>query len=221
MRECPLTGERDACSLEVKNVGYMSAQQWRTDLPDRIIAQKLFQLWVTGYGHGHVAMLIGGNQLRQTVVWADRERDLTAYVVGEVERFRDEHLIPGVEPAWNTGKADKLLAMDKALHPERVGEIGLDGIDAVLAYAEASASAGAAEKARKAAAARLAQLADGREIVTFGGERAYWYGESDDTRVSLDVLAERYPDVFADPEVVKRKKKHTLYIDKAYKVGRS
>lgn len=223
VRECPIVdGMRDNCLCEIKCVGYMTASQWRNDLPDRIVAQVIHQLYVTGMDHAHVAMLIGGNTLRQTVVWAAKERELTEYIVKEVDAFRETYLIPGVEPAWNTvDKAAKLIELDSLSHPERVGEIDLDGITDVMEYAEAQAAESAARKRKEQAKARLAQLADGRETVTFSGERAFWYGESEDTRCDLDKLAERYPDAYTDPEVVKRKKKYTIYIDKAYKVRQS
>ena len=169
--------------------------------------------------HAHVAMLIGGNTLRQTVVWAAKERELTEYIVKEVDAFREIYLIPGVEPAWNTvDKAAKLIELDSLSHPERVGEIDLDGITDVMEYAEAQAAESAARKCKEQAKARLAQLADGREIVTFSGERAYWYGRSVRTNVDLDVLRERYPEAYADPAVVSETVSHPLYIDKAYKI---
>ena len=219
VRECPVyRGTENECLLEIKSVGYQSATRWRDDLPDRIFAQILHQLYTTGFAHAHYACLIGGNTMKQGVIHADREQSVMDYIVKEVDAFRSHHLIPGVEPAWSVRKADKLLALDKALHPERIGEIGVDEVGDVLDYASASAEAGAAEKRRKAAAARLAQIADGRQVVTFAGERAFWYSESEDVRADLDVLAERYPEAYADPEVVTRKKKYTVYIDKAYKV---
>ena len=223
VRECPVyRGTKNECLLEVKSVSYQSATRWRTDLPDRIFAQILHQLWTTGFEHAHFACLVGGNTMKQGIIYADRERATIDYIVKEVDAFRDTYLLRGVEPAWNTvDKAAKLIELDSLSHPERVGEIDLDGITDVMEYAEAQAAEAAAKKRKEQAKARLAQLADGREIVTFSGERAYWYGRSVRTNVDLDVLAERYPAAYADPDVVSETVSHPIYIDKAYKVGRS
>lgn len=208
------------CLCEVKNMGHQVASRWHRDIPDRILAQMLFQLWVTGYSHGHCAVLAGGNQLKQSIVYADREQELTEYIVNTVRAFRTDHLIAGVEPAWNTsGKADKLIELDKATHPERVGELTVEEIGDVMEYAEAAAAASAAKRRQKAAQARLAQLANGARYVKFADQLAYSYGSSELTNVNLDALKERYPAAYDDPEVVTRKTSYTLRIDKSYKVG--
>jgi predicted phage-related endonuclease len=220
VRECPLVpGLRDGCGLEVKNVGYASASRWHADIPDRILAQIVHQLYVTGYPHMHYACNIGGNMMRQGVVYADREAKLMTFVVEQVDTFRREHLLTGVEPLWDTSaKAAKLIELDMMTHPVRAGELDIDGIGEVMAYAQASADESAAKKRKEAAKARLAQIANGMQQMMFADLPAYRYGETKRTDVDLDKLRERYPDAYADPEVVKQKKGYTLYIDKAYKV---
>jgi putative phage-type endonuclease len=221
VRECPVykdTAEGE-CLLEVKNVGFASASRWHADIPDRILAQILHQLYVTGYAHAHYACLIGGNVMKQGIVYADREADLMAFIVGEVDKFRAQHLIPRREPAWDVaGKAAKLLEMDAIMYPDRVGEIGIDDIGDVMDYALKSRAAGDAKKELEEARARLAQLAAGRQLVLFSDNPAYRYVPTSRTHVDLDKLRERYPDAYADPEVVEQRTGHTIYIDKAYKV---
>jgi predicted phage-related endonuclease len=222
VRECPVyrrDGVAEECLLEVKNVDAHVASRWHAEIPDRIYAQILHQLYVTGYGHAHYACLVGGNRMKQGIVYADREQKVMTYVIGEVERFRNEHLIAGVEPPWDVSeKPDKMIALDEATHPDRVGTLDIEGIGEVMAYAEASRRASVAEKERKAASARLRQLADGREFITFADRPAYRLGESARTKVNIDKLKEKYPDAYDDPEVVSETKSHTIYIDKAYKV---
>lgn len=221
VRQCPVYRDTPGgeCLLEVKNVGFASASRWHADIPDRILAQIVHQLYVTGYGHAHYACLVGGNTMKQGIVYADKEAELTAYIVGEIDRFRTEHLLAGNEPAWDTSrKADKLLELDRRSHPERLGYLDINGIDAVMEYAQLSYESGKADKAKKAAAARLAQLADGAEFVTFADNLAYRYGRQQRTHVDLDRLRERHPDAYADAEVVTHKTSSVLYIDKAYKV---
>lgn len=221
VRECPVykgTPEGE-CLLEVKNVGFASASRWHADIPDRILAQIVHQLYVTGYGHAHYACLVGGNTMKQGIVWANREAELMAYIVGEVDRFRVEHLLARVEPAWDTSaKAAKLIELDQRSYPERVGTLDIEGVGEVMEYARLSAAEGAIKKEKEAAAARLRQLAAGAELVTFADRAAYRYGTSARTKVDLDALRERHPDAYADPEVVSTKDTHTLYIDKAYKI---
>jgi hypothetical protein len=181
--------------LEAKNVGFASASRWHADIPDRILAQILHQLYVTGYKHAHYACLVGGNTMRQGIVYAARESETTEFIVGEVERFRTEYLLTRTEPPWDTtDKAAKLLEMDAISHPDRVGEIGIDEIGDVMDYALLSRAAGDAKKELEVARARLAQLANGHEIVTFANKPAFRYGPSTRTHVDLDRLPRRRDD---------------------------
>jgi hypothetical protein len=167
----------------VKNVGFASASRWHREIPDRILAQIIDQLDVTGYGHAHYACLVGGNVMKQGIVYADRETELRDYLRAEVRRFRAEHLLTGREPEWNVSeKPDKMIALDEATHPERVGTLDIEGIGEVMEYARLARRKADAETARKAAAARLRQLADGREFVTFAGQPAYRLGPTADER---------------------------------------
>jgi predicted phage-related endonuclease len=216
---CPLSKEGESCFLETKNVGYSSASRWKRDLPDRILAQIAHQAFVTGFSHGHYACNIGGNMLKQGVFYADREADLIAYVVAEVDRMRDDNLIRGIEPEWDTSrKAAKLIELDTATHPIRAGELTVEEIGDVMAYAQAAAEESAAGKRKKALAARLRQLADGAELVLFSDHPAYGYRPSSKAKVNLDALLERHPDAYADPEVVSETTYHTLVIDPSYRV---
>lgn len=221
VRRCPVYGEFDrACGLEVKNVGFASASRWHAEIPDRILAQIVHQLFVTGYEHIHYACNVGGNTMKQGIVYADRERELMDFIVSEVDRFRADHLLTGVEPAWDTtAKAAKLIELDTASHPERVGELTVEEVGAVMEYAEASAEASAAKKRQEAARARLAQLADGAQYVKFADHLAYSYTPTTRTSVDLDALKERHPAAYDDTEVVATKTSYTLKLDKSYKVG--
>jgi YqaJ-like recombinase protein len=220
VRECPIDkGLRDGCGLEVKNVGYSTAERWGRDLPDRILAQVLHQMYVTGYPHMHVACNVGGNMLKPATVYANREADLMAFIVSEVDRFRDEHLLTGVEPEWNVmDKPAKMLELDRASHPVRAGEIGIDGIGDVMEYAQQSRIHGDSKKAMDRAKARLAQLADGARVVLFGDEPAYEYGEGSRTNVNVERLAEKYPDAYNDPEVVTETTYPILRLAPAYRI---
>ncbi len=221
VRRCPvypeLSAENAICGLEVKNVGRASAARWHREIPDRILAQMIHQLYVTGYHHMHYACNIGGNTMRQGIVYAEREQKLMRFVVAAVDRFRAEHLLAGVEPPWSEDKPDKMIALDNATHPERGGVIELDvhGIGDVMEYAEVAAQAGAIDKRKKRIAARLRQRANGAEIATFSGERAFWYGDGHRPNVDLDKLKEGWPDAYE--ACVREKGFPVLHIDAAYK----
>lgn len=214
--ECPLNRDtREACALEVKCRNAFVSHRWRTDVPDDVLAQVVWQMAVTGFDHMHVAVLIGGNEYRQKVV--RRDPDLEAYILGEVRRFRDEHLLPGVPPAWDPDKAAAVIELDKLRHGERAGivEIDVETIGEVMEYAEASADKSAAERRMKAAKAALALAADGREVITFSNEEAYRYRPTNRRDCDLDRLAEQFPDAY--DACVTNSTTYTLVIAQPYR----
>lgn len=194
---CPMNpAARGQCALEVKCRSAFKAHRWRADVPDDVLAQAVWQMRVTGYRHIHVAVLLGGNELKMTVV--EHDEQMERYVLREVEQFRTDHLLAGVEPAWDLDKAAALIEMDALMHPDRAGEIGIADIGEVMEYAELSARKGAADRALKRSRATLARLAAGAQTVTFGGELAYEFNPVSKRSVDLDRLAERHPDAYAD-----------------------
>lgn len=216
--ECPLNREiRQACALEVKCRNAFTSHRWRSDVPDDVLAQVTWQMRITGYSHIHVAVLIGGNDYRQTVVRPDD--GLEAYVVGEVTAFRENHILPDVEPDWDLNKAAALIELDNLRHPDRSGTLELDvpAIGGVMEYAAASAAASAAKKRLEAARATLARLAEGHQVMTFANELAYQFGPVTRATVDLAALAERYPEAYA--ACVTDKKHHQIRIAPAYRHG--
>lgn len=200
--ECPMDRSvKTRCALEVKCRSAYKANRWRSDVPDDVLAQCTWQLRVTGYDHIHFAVLLGGNEMKQGVI--RRDERMERYVLREVERFRTEHLLAGVEPEWDLDKAAALIEMDALMHPDRVGEISLDEVGEVIEYGELSARAGAADRKLKRARATLARLAAGARTVTFGGELAYEFAPVTKRSVDLDALAERHPEAYADCVVEK------------------
>jgi hypothetical protein len=217
VRECPVFKDSGReCGLEVKYVEYVYEQRWRTDngLPDRVTAQVIDQLLTTGFDHMHVACKVPGD-LKMTIIYRDREQQLMGYVDREVEKFRNDHLVPGIEPAWNLDKADKMFALDNATHPVRVGEIDINDIGEVMEYADLAARDSAITKHKKQAAARLREIADGKQLITFSGQRAYWYSEGHKDKVDTELLKERWPEAYE--ACVSQTTYPILNIDKAYK----
>lgn len=163
------------CSLEIKTRSAFKAGVFRDDVPDDVLAQVLWQLIVSGYGHSHVAVLIGGNQLRSFRV--DRDPAVEA------------HLLAGAELVWGHVLADTppdvdpsplLLGILDALHPDREGQtpIGAAAWEALAAEQADAAAAVKAAKARQATAksAIVAALGDG-DTLTVDGRPVLTYQE--------------------------------------------
>lgn len=193
--ECPLNrDEREACALEVKCRSAFLAGKWRRDTPDDVLAQGIWQMAVTGFRHIHVAVLIGGNDYRQTVIrW---EEGLAQYLLEEVTRFRREYLVPHRPPAADLARADAYLELDAELHPDRVGTLDVEAVGDVDEYARLSRAKSDAEKALKAAKVRLHELAAGARWVTFENRLAYELAPRSRSNVDLALLAERWPDAY-------------------------
>jgi hypothetical protein len=216
--QCPL-GIEGGCFLEVKNVGdFVYRTRWHNDLPDYILAQIVDQTDVTGFHHGHYAVCVGGNRPHQGVVFRDKEADLRAYIRREVNGFRDGHLLPQIEPPWTAeDKVDRYLELDAQVHAERVGEITIDDLDAVLEYAKHSSAEGRAGKAKKAAKLALAKLAGGHRVIKLGDELAFQYRDDPYTWTNLERMAEKYPEVYADPEIVQHRTKTVIAISNTFR----
>jgi putative phage-type endonuclease len=194
--ECPLNRDtREACALEVKCRNAFVASKWKRDVPDDVLAQTMWQMAVTGYRHIHVAVLIGGNDYRQTVVrW---EPGLGGFIMREVDLFRHNHLLTGTRPPADLDRPDAFLDLDARLHPDRVGEIDVAEAGDVDEYVRLSKAKGAAERALKAASARLREIADGRRYVTHENRLAYELAPRSRSNVDLDALAAGWPDAYA------------------------
>ena len=220
--ECPLNraGRVNACALEVKTRNAFVAHRWRADVPDDVLAQVTWQMEVTGYDHIHVAVLIGGNDYRQTTV--RRDPAIARYMLGEVYTFRERYLLPGVPPPHDPTKADAVIELDKLMHRDgRAGsiDVGLDAVGELLEYATAQADEADAKRRKKAAQAAMALAADGHQTVTTDGELAWSYRPGRHRACDMDRLAEQFPDAYE--ACVTDKPTHTLVIAPAYRHPRS
>jgi len=136
------------CGLEVKNRNAYVAGKWRDDVPDDVLAQVAWTMAVTGWGHMHVAALVGGN----TPVWhrVDRDPGLEAYLVDEAARVWQAHL-DGIPPEVDTSAA--LARLLDSMYTHRTGGRILshaEAADLYRRYEQASdlERQGKAEKAR-------------------------------------------------------------------------
>jgi len=214
--ECPLNrAEREACALEVKTRSAFLATKWKRDIPDDVLAQMIWQMLVTGFRHLHYAVLIGGQDYRQGVVrW---EQNLGDFILTEVDRFRAEHLLPGIRPAADLDRPQAYLDLDARLHPDRVGEIDVAEAGDVDEYVRLSRAKGEAERALKRYSARLRELADGRRYVTHENRLAYELQPRTKPKVDLEALAAGWPDVYA--AVVSETSYHQIAISQEFRRG--
>ncbi|WP_181785381.1 YqaJ viral recombinase family nuclease [Streptomyces phytophilus] len=198
--ECPLPEtRREICALEVKTRSAFKSAQWHAGCPDDVLAQILWQLAVTGYGHMHYAVLIGGNDYRQGVVRAAAYEELTSDIIAAAERFWTGHVLPSVPPT-DHGTADAAERLYRKLHPTRDGIAEADQHDviaAVDAYETARLAESDAKRVKKDARAEMLRLLGRARAAAVGGEVAYSLEPTAGRpAVDLALLAERWPDAY-------------------------
>lgn len=93
--------------VEAKIVGERQAARWgepgTDDVPEYYLVQVAWQMLVTGREAGDLAALFGG---RDFAVYPIRKVDaLARALVERCERFRAEHLVPGVAPEIGAGES--------------------------------------------------------------------------------------------------------------------
>lgn len=204
--ECPLNrAKREQCGLEVKCRNAFGASDWgKSGIPDDVLAQVLHQIHVTGFDHMHVAVLIGGSDYRQRTVYASREAETLAYVVGETRKFWHEHIETHRRPYPN-GDGDDLIDLDNRIHPNRAGVKDLsleeyaDAQELRERYGAEHRTAVEADKRKKLIQAELITMLGGAEIAIANDEPLYSYEErASRPKVDLQRLAERHPDAYAE-----------------------
>lgn len=110
-----------ACWLEVKCRSAFKAGAWREEVPDDVLAQVAWQRIVTGLDHGHVAVLIGGNDLREFRY--DRDDALEAFLIDQADAAW-RGVQDGTPPTVDATSA--LLDLLDRLHPNRDGATPVD-----------------------------------------------------------------------------------------------
>lgn len=216
--ECPLgTGPLRRCALEIKTAGAFGSRRWHREVPDSVLCQICHQLYVSGLDHIHYAVLIGGNDYHQGVIERDKEHALISYITGRADAFRAEYLKPGkeIEPPWPVeGATASLLELDAMRHPERIGVASVSEIGEVMELARIRAVKNYWIAQEKQAKVRVLRLMDGARTMTFEDRAAIEMGPVIKDWVDQERLAEKYPDVWADPEIVEQRKSWTLKVAK-------
>lgn len=156
------------CPLEVKTRSAFVGGDWRGDIPDDVLAQVTWQMHVTGYRHTHLAVLIGGQELRSFRV--DLDPDVESLVVAEATRVWS-HVQNGTPP--DVDNDEVLLRVLQALYPNREGEVEADAAivrELVAAYDEGAEQETAGKQRKTEAKAALVALmgADGDRLLIGG-----------------------------------------------------
>jgi putative phage-type endonuclease len=144
---CPLGSP---CLWECKNRNAYASADWDRDgdpenVPDGPALQTHWGLIITGYGHGHLSAVIGGNELRSYVVEANPE--LHATMTAEASWFWNECVLAGVAPPIDAAeRTGRILARLWEADPDAVMVAGPE-IEAKWAELHA-ANADAAEAVR-------------------------------------------------------------------------
>jgi putative phage-type endonuclease len=98
------------CVLEVKTRRALRGwgESGTATVPDDVYVQVQHQLLVTGWGHAHVVVLVGGSDLRSYLIPRDAQF-LEDYAL-LASTFWHEHVVPRVPPAWDGSETgDRLL----------------------------------------------------------------------------------------------------------------
>lgn len=125
VRSCPDSTEPPAefgppvCGLEVKTRSAYKAADYKTDIPDDVLAQTTWGLRATGLDHMHVAVLIGGQRLAGFRV--DRDAKLEQYLVEAAEPVW-QAVADGTPPAVHPDAEGVLLAQLNDMYRSRDGD---------------------------------------------------------------------------------------------------
>ncbi|MGC9540223.1 YqaJ viral recombinase family protein [Streptomyces sp. UG1] len=103
----PALGIPSVVPLECKNRSEYQARDWDDEVPDEPALQLHWYLAVTGYGHGYVAALIGGNRLRWHRI--DRDDELIEHLVEYCGDWWQRHVVEGAPPPPDGSKATTQL----------------------------------------------------------------------------------------------------------------
>ena len=150
---CELGGP---CLGEVKNRIQFASRDWDETgdadrVPDAPAAQTQWGLMITGYGHGHLLVVIGGGEMREYVIKADPE--LQGILLEETRWFWEKHVLTGVAPPVDASeRTGQILARLWDADPDKV-------ITATPAMVELRAELDAAKEAAKGPAEEVDRLA--------------------------------------------------------------
>lgn len=190
--------------VEAKTSSAWNVSEWADDeVPVAYVAQHIWQLFVTGYPQGWVAVLIGGNDFRVYPI----EYDATvAEMIFEKaaefwQRVQDRNP-PDPDGAQST--TDVLNALYASVDAGSVASVGQEAVDLGKRYWEAHREAKRWGDIKAECANRLRALSGGAEILDCDGQKVATWKEQGQTRFDEKAFAERFPLTYAKFKIEKR-----------------
>ena len=168
-----------ACGLEIKTRSAFKSKLFRSEIPDDVLAQTTWGLLTTGLHHMHVAVLIGGQELRTFRV--DRDDKIEAYLLKAAEPVWAA-VQDGVPPEAHPDSEGVLLALLNQLYSHRAGDRELDPEKArpwIDQYAEGAEIEKRGKALKEQAKAGLVQLLDDGDAGLVDGGLAFTYRAPD------------------------------------------
>jgi putative phage-type endonuclease len=122
------------CFVECKNRSEYQYDDWRDSVPDEPALQVHWGIGTSGYNHGHLAALIGGNKFRHVRI--DRDDTLIGYLVDAGERFMEQVRTGTPPPIDGSDATAELLAHLFEVRPGAIKELDPLVIGPLLAERE-------------------------------------------------------------------------------------
>lgn len=122
------------CFVECKNRSEYQLDDWRDGVPDEPALQVHWGIGTSGYSHGHLAALIGGNKFRHVRI--DRDEQLLGYLVDAAERFRERVLTGTPPPADGSDATTELLAHLFEVSSDAIRDVDPQEVGPLLAERE-------------------------------------------------------------------------------------
>lgn len=189
----------DRCGLEVKTRSAFKSKMFRSEIPDDVLAQTTWGLLTTGLHHMHVAVLIGGQELRSFRV--DRDPKIEEYLLKAAAPVWAA-VQDGIPPEAHPDSDGVLLALLNQLYTKRAGDRELDPDKAqrwIDQYAEGAAIEKQGKAAKEQAKAGLVQLLDDGDAGLIDGLTVFTYRAPDPGETLSAANLRKFK--VADPEV--------------------
>jgi len=188
------------CGLEVKTRSAFKSKLFQSDVPDDVLAQTTWGLMATGLHHMHVAVLIGGQELRAFRV--DRDPKVEEYLL-EAAAPVWRSCLDGTPPEAHPDAEGVLLALLNDMYGSRAGDRDIDPDAArvwIDQYVDGNAMEKAAKKLKEQAKAGLVQLLDDGDTGVVDGAVAFTYRAPDPadalSAANLRKLAVDQPEIY-------------------------
>lgn len=184
--------------VECKTAGLRQAHKWDDGVPLNYVAQVIVQQAVTGLTDAHVAVLIGGQEYRDYQV--EYDQTVVDEVIAKLHAWYHRHLLGGEPPGVDDSEAtaEALKARYSLTEKGTVIELGEEVLGWIDRYRLARQSLDNAKREVTFAENAIVAMLQGNEVGTVGGEAAVTRKMVRSSRIDLDDLREKYPEVAKD-----------------------